>query len=472
MPDLDKISEFINSTGVFLEGHSVGEAALAKKVIGIIEDYANQDEPATRLTAARDSIYVYQHKKGTWKEVDETTCLAIIQLLDGKIVKSKDKKGDDVTKALSLSFGRMRGIYKCMTTNGEILMSSFFDTKKAGIAFTNGFAVVDENGVTLEPHSPENRCLQCLPYDYDAEANPGQWIDVIRNVFQDDKDRKAKMDVIQEFAGACVAGIATDYQRCMVFLGSGSNGKSTIAEAITDQLFDKEHISHVAPQNWEQEYNLSAMAGSRINMVSEIPASDIMASDKFKTVISGDPMQARDPYRKPYSFRPIAGHLFSCNELPGTIDTSHGFWRRFIVVTFNRVFDQKVDKKLKSKIVNKMRENRDGIMVWALQGASRLIKNGDYKLPPSHGDSLMEWQADTSPVSAFVQSCCKVTGERTKLSEIYSEYCEWAEKQGRRRTTNRTLAGKLVSAGVKKHRGSCGMEFDLVVKDKMQWIDW
>ena len=63
-----------------------------------------------------------------------------------------------------------------------------------------------------------------------------------------------------------------------------------------------------------------------------------IASETFKAVVTGEPVQGRDVYKSRVEFRPVAQHLFATNNLPvfaGGMD--RGVQRRLLVVQFNRM---------------------------------------------------------------------------------------------------------------------------------------
>jgi hypothetical protein len=68
--------------------------------------------------------------------------------------------------------------------------------------------------------------------------------------------------------------------------------------------------------------------------------------------------------KNPFSFKPYARLLFSCNEIPRNYgDRSEGFYRRLIIIRFeNPVPPEKRDPNL----IEKLASERDGIFMWAL----------------------------------------------------------------------------------------------------------
>jgi putative DNA primase/helicase len=134
-------------------------------------------------------------------------------------------------------------------------------------------------------------------------------------------------------------------------------------------------------------------------------------------------------YGQPFTFRPEAGHIFSVNGLPEVRDSSHGFFRRWEIIEFNRVFSQEeqvhgLDKKL---ISGELKE----IFIWALQGARRLVAQGGYTKVSSSQEIVKDWKESTNSVELFVREM--VTDDIEKLTRadvIYRAYKVWAETNG------------------------------------------
>jgi len=140
--------------------------------------------------------------------------------------------------------------------------------------------------------------------------------------------------------------------------------------------------SAIAPQDWAQEYRRAMLVGKHLNAVGELPEREIIASEAFKAIVTGDPIVGRIIRESPMTFRPKAGHYFAANRLPGTSDQTEGFWRRFVVLTFNR--NLKDDPTRDPEIVSKLLTELPEIVSWLLEGAARLIRAKAYTIPSSH----------------------------------------------------------------------------------------
>lgn len=459
MIDIGAIAEMIRAGTIAKDQTS--DVALGRRLLDDIALSGRLAGGEVRPVATRAAVYRYDGNQGVWEGIPDASLLALSQCYDGVTVAG--------AKEIRMSAGRCKAVRDCALTNPEAMDPTFFDNAPQGVAFANGFARVSAEGVTFADKSPANRATSVVACDYDDKAECPTWLDTVNGVFRDDRDRDDKHKLLQEFVGACVVGIAANYAKCLVMIGDGENGKSVIGETIAELCFPPEAVCYIPPQSWVREYNLAQMTNARLNLANELPDADIQASDVFKTVIDGGTVVARKPYEPPYQFRPKAGHIFLANALPSTIDNSHGFWRRFFVVEFNRDFGKDPARVTKGEMKARLTAERAGIVQWALWGAVRLLRQGKYTQPESHAAAISEWRLDVDPVAAFVDGCCKRTGDITPLKEIYPEYSRWCEKSGRRPASDRTLGRRLKSLkiGVRKTRDGIG--YGIEVLSEVMW---
>ena len=321
----------------------------------------------------------------------------------------------------------------------------FFAAAPVGVAFKGGFVHVSEQGLTLGPHTPENRCRFAYGFDL-AETPSDAWTAFLSALFRDDADGAEKVACLGEFFGASVLGLATRYQKAIVAKGGGDQGKSTLAKIVLAAMPSGATCA-IAPQDMGQEYRRAMLAGKRLNVVNELPEATIIASEAFKAIVTGDPIVGRQIREAPFTFSPEAGHYFAANRLPGTNDQTEGFWRRLIVIEFNRSFkdDPERDPLVAEKII---REHLPGVVRWMLEGAARLLQQGRYTLPSSHDAALAEWRLASDQIALFLHECGELDATAAiGATPLYERYRNWALSSGhKRRPRERRPPGEFVEA--------------------------
>jgi phage/plasmid-associated DNA primase len=184
------------------------------------------------------------------------------------------------------------------------------------------------------------------------------------------------------------------------------------------------------------------LVGKHLNAADELSGADAIASDVFKAIITGEPVTGRDVYRSAVTFRSMAQNVFATNTLPffkGGMD--RGVQRRLLVVPFNRTIPEKERvENIGSRIAE---EEADMLLTWAVAGASWLIRNRGFTIPPSSKSALREWLLGADPVLAWLQACVDEVDPkspewdsvRVKSKDAHTAFVCWATHEGFRENT-------------------------------------
>lgn len=205
---------------------------------------------------------------------------------------------------------------------------------------TEGFANF-QNGVLewatgkLHAHDPARGFRYCLPFAHEPGAMAPRWEKFLSDVFEGDLDR---VKLLEEFIGYCLSNDPMWEQKAMLLVGVGSNGKSTLIE-VMQALTGKDNYSTVKFDKFNDPTHVHMMDGKLFNISGETPRRGFEESAGFKELIGGDTVTARKYYAGPYNFTNRTKIISACNEIPRSLDNTHGFYRRFWVVEFKRQFD-------------------------------------------------------------------------------------------------------------------------------------
>lgn len=422
--------------------------------------------------------YHYDKDTGAWQPLSQTELLKHIYKMNraGYVKEEVNNKGVRTTTPLNLGPKQQNDIATNVMRDEHPADAAFRASPARGIAFRNRFVTIDDKkGLVDAPNAPENYATTSLPFDYDPEAKAPRFQKMLNELFAKDsaEDREAKKKALAQFYGACLFGLGPKFERCFILSGSGANGKSTFMEIMQDTLFQKTSKS-VAPDKWDHEYYIASLHGARLNTVSEIPSSEVFVSEKFKQVITGDEQTGRHPGEKPFSFRPMAGHVFSANEMPQTGDVTEGFWRRFVVIPFTQKFDGKGGGR--DAVKNPIIENEaPGIVNWAIEGVLDLRRRGGYTEPESHTAAMKEWKKNADVALHFKDSCCedaKGPDNWTSVADLYASYRLWAHDSGHRQMSAMTFGRRLTQLGIGKAKRAENTFYALRLKESKYWVDY
>ena len=89
-----------------------------------------------------------------------------------------------------------------------------------------------------------------------------------------------------------------------------------------------------------------------VNYGTDIKLTKIDAG-MFKTMASGEPIEARLPYREPFMMTDYAKLIFNVNRMDSAnIEHTHGFYRRLLIIPFNvTIPDDEQDRDLHKKFL-------------------------------------------------------------------------------------------------------------------------
>jgi phage/plasmid-associated DNA primase len=338
--------------------------------------------------------------------------------------------------SVSLSQSKIEGVLRVL---GAILAQpKFFADAPRGINCKSGFIEFDDKGKpTLDAPSPDHRQRHVLPGSWAPGKNkklPKTSLlhKLLSGCFKGDPHADSKIATLQEVAGSAASGAATKLKEPKVLVMWGEdaeNGKGQIGDAFRG-LLPASAFSAVSPSEFGDKRALFRMVNSLLNISDELGTSHAIASDKFKSIVTGDPLSAAVIYKPQFEFRPVAQHVFSANNLPsfaGGMD--RGVQRRLLVMKFLRTIPKSERiADLGKRIAD---EEADLLLAWAVEGASRLIERGRFEDTQWATDALAEWTQSADVAVAWCNACVEhAPGERLEVGRAYGSFTIFASSQG------------------------------------------
>lgn len=309
------------------------------------------------------------------------------------------------------------------------------------LQFTNGIVkfvsddLADNEYFFAEP-SPEYFCNFRLPYAFDENAECPMFIRFLNGIFSKDTER---ISLIQEIMGACL--LYDDcIQKLIVFLGNGSNGKSLLATVIKNML-GKANVSAIALDKLGGErFSKQNLDNKLLNISSETDYSKHYTTSDLKTLTGGDSVEIEKKFQDSYTAEIHSKFILLANDMIQTSDYSDGFYRRLLIVPFNK---QYIDlppgaKKVKGKcyrdpdLEKKLLSELPGIFNFALDGLFRLRQNKfSFTTSKACEKALERYKNQHNVVKGFVKECIKVTGVETdkiKKTETFTMFINYCRK--------------------------------------------
>lgn len=317
----------------------------------------------------------------------------------------------------------------------------FFDSTELGINCASGFIKFYPDGTAvLWPHKPEHRQRHTLPGRWTPGTSAAPPIGsllhrLLSGVFQSDEDATEKEAFVAEVCASAALGYACRLPepRAVILYGAtAGNGKSQILD-LARGLLPASAVCSIPAGKLEDEKHVIGLAGKLLNAADELNV-EAMAADKFKIIVTGDPIDGREVYKSRAEFRPVAQHIFATNHLPsfrGGID--RGVQRRVAIIPFNRSIPP--ERRIPG-IGRKIAETEcDILLAWVVGAASRLILNNGFSIPLSCKQAQNDWMHNVDPTLGWLEARTRArtkddVDEPLRTSIAYDDFKLWATGEG------------------------------------------
>lgn len=397
------------------------------------------------LISSGNNFYCWTDKE--WKQLTGKQLFHYVRAWDGQARSVGKKK-------VEISAPRLKSILKLL--NEASSEPEFFAEPVCGVPLQDGFLKFTADGSELVPHHPDHRNRYVLPVvkigqAYEPKSRSLLLNKLLEGCFRGDEEAQEKRLLLQEIAGAIVAGgtqILTEPKAVILQGPSAENGKSQVLEALRGLVPDYASCS-LSPADMSDEKLLCALEGKLLNASDEIGGRAI-GGETFKSVVTGDLTRARGIYQSVVFFRPQALNIFTCNAPPPFKNgMDRGIRRRLLILPFERTIP-------KSERINKIgciiaEHEREALIDWAVQGAERLVQQGGFTDLQSSRQALRDWLRTEDPFAEWLseESELRITGEaedRVDADKMYLRFRVWCQKNGIRNTdvpAKPVLIGKI-----------------------------
>jgi P4 family phage/plasmid primase-like protien len=325
----------------------------------------------------------------------------------------------------------------------------FADSIQGKMNFKNG--VFDVKSGVLVPHSMEYGFRAVLPCDYDPNAKAPRFEQFIGEVTQ---NRESLIHILQEFLGYIFANDGCKYEKVLILLGTGSNGKSKFIELVR-ALASKQGFSSLSVKDMLNDQNRYLMEGKIVNIAEENSKDAFKETELIKNFASGGEIRVKRLYSQPYEYQNRTKLIMSCNKAPNSSDDTYGFYRRLLFVPFDADFTDELGNK-DVNLLDKMLAELPGIFNWIMEGYLRLNKQAKFTQSDESKRALLKYQSDTNSIMAWANDYIEFepTGQaHVNRQEIYNDYVSFCEQQKLMiQPANRVY--DYLRLYVKQHKGS------------------
>ncbi len=304
-----------------------------------------------------------------------------------------------------------------------------------------------------QKHSPDRLTTTQIPVFYDSSAGAKKVDQFIRQIVPSDC-----VELIYQIFGYCLLP-SNLFEKSFIFLGAGSNGKSTLVKLLIAFL-GPENVSKITLQDLaHNRFRPAELYRRMANISTDLEKKTPKSMAMFKAISTGDPITVERKFGDPFSFEPYCKQIYSCNQLPNTRDHSHGFYRRLLIIPFpNRFEDAKRDEELINKLTTA--DQLSGLLNRSLDGLDQLKQQRGFRQTTSTAQALLDYQLQSDSCSQFIRTHCRIQEEsmieKDVIYQKYQQFCLENDLEAEsRQVLNRTIE-QIFSPSVLQKRQKTG----------------
>lgn len=301
--------------------------------------------------------------------------------------------------------------------------------------------------------TPEKEyCMNRLPIAYVSDAPaPTRWLQFLNELLYEED-----IPALQEYIGYCLLPV-TKAQKMLLMVGKGGEGKSRIG-LILRELFGSSMYTGSLQKVETNRFARADLEYKLLLVDDDMKTEALPQTNNIKTLVTLE--DKIDIERK--GQQSVQGTLyvrFACfgnGSLHALYDKSNGFYRRQLLLTTKEKPVGRVDDPF---LIDKMRNEKEGILLWTLEGLHRLIRN-NYRFTISErtAANLKEAMEQGNNILGFLKSEGYFEirqGAKCKSTDFYKVYERWCMDN-----LEKPLAASTFIHHLKDNQKSLGIVYD------------
>ena len=283
-----------------------------------------------------------------------------------------------------------------------------FDADPNLITVLNG--ILNLETLELEPHNPNHLSRVLLPVEYhkpehdDIEENLKDtlfWKYLKSSFTVNGKFRQEDFETVLEIIASPIVKRHVD-EKAFMFLGNGENGKSVCLGYIKS-ILGENNVSAISLQKLtENKFMASNLSGKSANIFPDLEEYDLKNPSIIKAITTNEGIEVERKYQQGFTLHPFCKLIFSCNRFPKSFDQGHGFFRRWMIVKWERDFENDPERieYLREKLDDNQ-EEKNKVFSCLVSIANRLNKDGKFTHTKDWKTVRKEWNENADPIDDF-----------------------------------------------------------------------
>jgi putative DNA primase/helicase len=275
------------------------------------------------------------------------------------------------------------------------------------------------------PHTPEIHSTVQLPTNWNPNATCPEFDKFLDSIVAPDD-----VPLVWELIGYLMFN-GNPLHKAIMFHGSGRNGKGTLIRLL-NALLGKENVTSVTLQALANErFGPANLFGKLANLAGDIDGTYLEQTAMFKAITGGDVITAEYKFKDAFDFTPYAVPVFSANKIPGSADTTNGYFSRFLVIFFPNNFTGREDRNLDYRL--QQPHEIEGIAAKGLIALDHLMSRGNFLETASTTEAMEDFRRKVDQVQTWLEEkdwTIDMAAPMARRDTLYDSYKSWADNEG------------------------------------------
>lgn len=287
-----------------------------------------------------------------------------------------------------------------------------------------------------------------LPVSYNPDAGePKLWLSFLDGLLYPED-----IPTLQEFIGYCLIP-SNKGQRMMVIKGNGGEGKSQIGVVLT-KIFGTNMKDGSIGKISENPFARADLEHILLCVDDDMKMEALKQTNYVKSIVTAQGKMDLERKNKQSHQGWMYARLlaFSNGDLQALYDRSDGFYRRQLVLTTKEKPAERLDDP---DLAEKMKEEAEGIFLWAFEGLHRLVAN-HFKFTESERikANRESVKRDNNNIFDFMDSQGYIrlkVDASISSKDFYKIYQMWCEENSLTPLKSRSFSDAMVANAKKYH---------------------
>jgi putative DNA primase/helicase len=345
------------------------------------------------------------------------------EALTTAIIEEAQSPGSDSAElmkhaARSQSAGKVRGALELASSDVRVVVRPG-DLDRDAYLFNCANGTLDLRTGALRSHDRLDLITRLAPVGFDPAATAPAWAAALERWLPEPEIRS----FVQRLAGYALTGESVEHVVTIAY-GSGANGKSVMLRTLLDLLGDyglaaapELLVAYRKPGGASPE--VAELAGRRLVAALETDEGDPLHESRVKALTGGDRVKGRALYASHIEIDPTWTLVLATNHLPQVNGQGEAIWRRIALVPFTVTIPE---AERDPRLVEKLAEERSGILNWALAGCREWQRAGLCP-PDAVRAATAAYRNESDPLAEWLADCCTLSVHaRAKSCDLWESY--------------------------------------------------